>query len=79
MKQTLRGPGIRIELDSDEINNEDPGAGTPAMVHVGRETGTYGCIVETGETVNGTMLTKRQNQWLEDQRDAVEKFMEANK
>jgi hypothetical protein len=78
MKQTLRGPGIRIELDSDEINHDDPGAGTPAMVYVGRETGTYWCMVETGETLGGTMLTKRQNQWLEDQRHLVDKFMEEN-
>lgn len=77
MKKTLTGPGgIQIVLDSSEIFLEDPGAGTPAMVHVGRYAGTYFCATETGELSCGDYtLSLAEVRWLDEQFDAVQDFL----
>jgi hypothetical protein len=82
MKKTLQGPGIRIELDTDEVIPDDPGAGTPAMVYVtGPVAGqaTYWCALDTGEIDTGRHgyrdLTPAQSAWLERQLDAVNDFL----
>jgi hypothetical protein len=74
--QTLRGHGLVVELDTDEIIPDDPGAGTPAIVLAsnGRRAATYWCATDTGE-VDGVILTAAQADWLEDQRDTVERFL----
>lgn len=75
MKQTIKGPsGIRIELDASEIYPDDPGAGAPAMVYRGRESGTYWCAVDTGE-LGDELLPQGALNWLHNQFDAVDAFM----
>lgn len=77
MKVRLEGPGIYVELDSDEIYPEDPGMGTPAMVHQrgNRDNAaTYWCAVNTGELSLGrevVQLTETQMQWLDMHDDII--------
>lgn len=75
-KQTLRGPSnIRIELDAAQIFPEDPGQGAPAMVYHRNLSGTYWCAHDTGE-LDGVTLPPALYQWLDNQFDAVDAFME---
>lgn len=76
MRTTLHGPGLRVELDTDEIIPQDPGAGTPAMVYSGRYAGTYGCACDTGELDGGDLqLTARQVSWLHSVAAQVDDFL----
>ena len=85
---TITGPdGIRIELDSAEIFPDDPGAGTPAMVYLktdddGELSGTFWCVCDTGEMMGNRLgdreLSQRQCDWLWDQADEVNAFVEDN-
>lgn len=79
MKKTLRGPqGLVLELDTDEINLDDPGMGTPAIVTVGDENGTYWAALETGELCCGRgvyTLTSAQQRWIEQQQQVVADFL----
>lgn len=79
-KQTLTGPGIFIELDAKEIYPSDPGQGTPAMVWTAdrKNAGTFFCVVDTGEMVDGYQLTKAQAKWLAAQEDDVYAWLRAN-
>jgi hypothetical protein len=79
VKTVLHGPqGIRITLDTNEIIPDDPGAGTPVLVELGSESSTYDYAVETGE-VGLTLITSKQNRWLEAVRDQVEAFKNEHK
>lgn len=81
MTRTLTGPNnIRIVLDSREIFPSDPGAGTPAMVHYGRYSGTYWCALGEGEIECGEYtLTDTQYRWIESQEDTVNEFVSDNR
>ncbi len=73
--KTLNGPGgIRLELDTSEVFEDEPGAGTPAMVYLGRHGGTYWCAVDTGELGDIT-LSRSAMRWLENQTEIVEDFL----
>ena len=75
MTKTLTGPnGIRIVLDSRQVFPDDPGAGTPALVHVGKNTATYWCALDTKE-VDYHDLDNAQYRWLYNQFDAVSDFV----
>ena len=85
-KQTLHGPsGLRIELDASEIFPDDPGAGTPAMVYRNKGlcdecSGTFGCVIETGEFINvagdgDPFTTGDEASWLETKRQFVDDFI----
>lgn len=74
MQKVLQGPGIRIELDTSEVIPDDPGAGTPALVHVGKRTSTFWWAIQTGE-VDGLPLNETQYRWLENQEQAVDTFL----
>ncbi len=83
-KKTIDGPnGLRIELDKDEINPNDPGQGTPAMVYKktakGEASGTYWRVQGEGEMDGhdgGTVtLTERQMEWINGQEEAVQNFL----
>lgn len=84
MKKTIQGPqGLRIVLDSAQIFPDDPGNGTPAIVELGRASGTYWCAADTGELICGSeerTLTITQLNWLqaEEQENAVAEFIETN-
>jgi hypothetical protein len=72
MAQTLTGPnGIMLTLDKTEVNKEDPGMGTPAIVRLKGSTATYWCATGEGE-VEGTELSDKQMAWLLEQEDAVD-------
>ena len=76
--KTLTGPnGIRIELDASQVFPADPGAGTPAMVYMARESATYWCALDTGE-LDGRKLRQPELDWLESQIDTVEAFIDAH-
>ena len=72
---TLHGPnGLTLVLDPTQVFPNDPGAGTPAMVYLRGSSGTYGCVVDTGELDCGRFtLTDAQHRWLMKQEDAVSK------
>ena len=74
--KTLKGPnGLRIELDASQIFPDDPGAGAPAMVYKGRDSGTYWCALDTGELGDATLPQSALN-WLDAQLDTVEAFID---
>jgi hypothetical protein len=79
MIKTLRGPGgIRVVLDTARVIPNDPGADTPAMVHLGRSTGTYWCVADTGELIDnldGAQVTDAQSAWLDSIGDEVNAFL----
>lgn len=81
MKTTLTGPGgLRIVLDSAEVYPDDPGQGTPAMVHLGRHSATFACALDTGELDCGEKaLTITQENWLQAQEETVWNFLEEHK
>lgn len=75
MKKTLVGPsGLRLVLDTDEVHPENPGEGTPAMLYLGKMSGTYWCALDTGE-VDERELSSLQYAWLTAQEELVEEFL----
>jgi hypothetical protein len=79
MTKTLHRYGLTLELDTDEICEDDPGAGTPAMVYTKDERGrtvaaTYYTAVAMGE-VEHVQLRDQQVSWLESQEGVVERFL----
>lgn len=82
--KTLSGPqGIRIELDSAQIFPDDPGQGTPAMVHLGRESCTFQWACGEGYMYSDhgdeeKPFTSAQMAWLEAQADTVSDFIDGN-
>ncbi len=52
MIKTFRLPmNWKLVVDTDQVVRDDPGAGTPALVHApgGRYTATFWCVMDTGE------------------------------
>lgn len=59
--------GLRVDFNADEIFPDDPGAGTPVLVWIDGESGTYSCVREIGEVIAGDdviRLTQQQIDWL---------------
>jgi MOSC domain-containing protein YiiM len=81
MVKTFRGPnGLTLTLDSSEIFPRDPGAGTPAMLTKGRASGTFYCVLDTGEMSTGDVvvqLSATQQRWLESKENMVDEFISA--
>jgi len=78
MKKVLKFAGWRVELDSLQIFPNDPGAGCPALV-VSPDglTGTYWCVVDTGEIDCGTEeVPPTVQRWLSRIEDEVNEFVE---
>lgn len=82
MTRTLQGPeGMTIELDSDEIVPDNPGAGTPAMVYCRGYGASFfaveqGCDLmdHSGDRERG--LSPRQAAWIEEVADEVYGFIQ---
>ena len=81
MKTFKRG-NLRVELDREQVFEDNPGAGTPAMVYWkvgGKEfSSTYWCAIETGEmlcTGDLRMLTEAQVKWLDSLDEKIDKFL----
>lgn len=78
-KDTIRGPGLKVELDSDQIFPNDPGQGTPVLVVFANEdTGTWNCVTTEGQTADGTRVTPEQSKWLDRITPRVEEWMRQN-
>ena len=74
--KTITGPrGLRIVLDASQIFPDDPGAGAPAIVYKGRDSGTFWCALDTGE-LDAASLSQSDVNWLDAQLDAVETFLD---
>lgn len=81
MKRELTGPGgIRLVLDSEQIFPDDPGQGTPAMVHTDQGDATYWCALGEGTVLDARCreaeLSQSQMNWLEAQEDVVSTFLD---
>jgi hypothetical protein len=74
-RQTFHNGRLRVELDRGEVYPDDPGNGTPALVCVGKNTGTYWCVVSEGELMDGPTLTQSELRWLASIEPAIELFL----
>lgn len=65
-KEILDGPdGMKVEFDASQVFPEDPGQGTPVLVVLkNKETASWNCAINEGETVDGTKFTEKQKSWL---------------
>lgn len=64
---SLTKHGLRVDFNADEIIPDDPGAGTPVLVWLHGESGTYSCVREVGEVCGDDavhLLTQQQIDWL---------------
>ncbi len=73
----MHGPGVQIELDESQVFPEDPGQGTPALVKIGAKTGTFWCVLETGEIGCDTPVSMAHQRWLARQEEAVTEWLNA--
>lgn len=75
MKTEIKGKGIKVELDTNEIYPQDPGQGTPVLVVLSNgNTGTWNCVTCEGE-IDGEPLTDDHKQWLDSITPRVESWM----
>lgn len=74
--QILRGPeGIKVILDASEIFPNNPGLGTPAMVHLSTgDTATFNCVDSELE-VDGIRLTSAQENWIRSIGDEIDNWL----
>lgn len=74
--RTTYGPrGVRLVLDRREIFPNDPGSGTPALVHYAGQSGTLACILAEGEMIDGTTLPDDVYAWLDGQESDADTFL----
>lgn len=76
MKRTLVGPhGIKLILDSSEINLDNPGDGTPALVNYKGGSASFNCAIGEGEVdAMGRIIQIPQEaiDWLNDQESQID-------
>lgn len=79
-KLILRGPcGARVVLDREKVNDNDPGADTPAIVEWRGHSGTFWCCADTGEIDAGdATLPQEVTDWLNTLHDRVNTFLYRN-
>jgi hypothetical protein len=77
-KKTIVHGRIRVELNRRQVFPNDPGAGTPALVWVDGNSGTYWCVCDTGELLDGPELTPRELRWLDSIYGEVDSFLYDN-
>lgn len=76
---SLTKHGLRVDFDASEIFPDDPGAGTPVLVWLHGESGTYSCVREVGEVCGDDavyLLTQQQIDWLWQIEDRVILWMQ---
>lgn len=70
---------LELVLDKTQVFPDDPGAGTPALVVVNQghqsSSGTYMCVKDQGETVDGCQLSARELDWLDSMEGQVEDIL----
>lgn len=81
-KQIHKKHGLTLVLDRNEVFEDDPGQGTPAMVYVGEEGGDICCTLwcalgeERIEWDRGCRkLSQRQIDWLEEMEVVASRFL----
>lgn len=77
MIKTFRLPmGYKLVVDTSQVYPEDPGAGTPALVHApgGRHTGTMFCVIDAGEC-DGMPVPEAVRRALEDLWEQVDELL----
>jgi len=77
MKRTLQGPcGYRVELDTDKVIPDDPGADTPALIYDRwGNVGTYWCAWDTGYVEERFISAKAVHEWLDEINEEVNAFL----
>jgi hypothetical protein len=79
MQKTYIYGAYRLELDSDEIIANDPGAGTPALVYgPDKQTATFWCALSSGELGDGTEIPAPVMKWLDRMTETVDNFLTEN-
>jgi hypothetical protein len=78
--KTLRHGRLCVVLDKSQVFPDDPGAGTPAMVHSFGYHATYWCACGEGELTENrrggtTKLTKEELDWLDAIQPEIEEFI----
>lgn len=67
--------GWTVVADKSEVYPDDPGNGTPLMVHAfGNYHGTFNCAIMEGE-VDGYQIPDDVYQWLESIEEEAEAFV----
>jgi len=68
-----------VIIDRSEVNADDPGQGTPAMVESGEWSATYDCALEEGELSNTRgdtlRLTEAELAWLDAMLETIDNFL----
>lgn len=82
-RQTIVRPGgLTLRLDAGQINADDPGQGTPAMVELrltthGLATATFECAAAGAELEGGEVqLTVAQAAWLREMSEGVDAWLD---
>lgn len=77
-KQRISGPGgLMLVLDISEMDIDDPGQGTPAMIYADnyKYSGTYFAVIAEGEIEGYKPLTVSQLKWLDSVADDVDDWI----
>lgn len=80
MKKTLKFGRLKLVLDKYQVFPDDPGNGTPALIYIGENVGTYWCVQNEGEIYHDKhnyfiKLTEEEINWLWSVEDEVDKFL----
>jgi hypothetical protein len=74
-RKTIERGRLCVQLDRRQVFLDDPGAGTPALVWINGNSGTYWCVCDTGELMDGPELTPNEVRWLHSINDEVDSFL----
>ena len=77
-KRIIEHGRVRVSLNRKQVFPDDPGAGTPALVWVNGNSGTYWCVCSEGELMDGPELTTPELRWLHSIADEVDSFLYDN-
>lgn len=78
MKKSFRKGRLVVSLDQSQVFPDDPGNGTPAMIHCFGYHATYWCGCEEGLTDskgNHLDLTPNEVEWLEQLDPEINDFL----
>jgi len=80
MKTILTGPyGVKLILDPEEIDLDDPGQGTPALVEFKGGFASYNCAVGEGEVDRGgsiISIPEKSVTWLDEQSPIIDQMFD---
>ena len=77
--KTFERSDLKLVLDTDKVNRENPGDDTPAMVYYKGGSATYTCAVGEGEVLGRygetIEIPERLVAWLDRLSDLVDEFL----